>query len=188
MLQSTLPRHPATAIKTMPQSGTTDRMPWPSLLSAHNVGERQWSNFGPMLQPGTSTNLSLPVLSTPIFKMQPTLEGVVSGEHFPEYKAPPPIRAPDCNCLLLLTVRAYQARAGIVRTPISSSIRRRRRYIFGYLLCSSETCAKSDSLLVLCTQKERASNSTTTMTKTKRILTTTTTMTTKTTKMTTTAK
>ena len=93
VLKSTLPRHPAMANKvatsrvpshclsctTMPQSGTTylvDRMPKPSLLSAHNVGEGQWSNVGPKLQPGTSTNLSLllPVQSTPIFKTQPTLE------------------------------------------------------------------------------------------------------------------
>ena len=47
----------------------------------------------------------------------------------------------------------------MTRTPSSSSIRRRRRYIFGNLLCSTETCAKSDSLLVLCTQKERTSTS-----------------------------
>ena len=62
VLKSMLPCHPATANKvatsrvpscclsrtTMPQSGTTylvDRMPWPSLLSTHNFGERQWSNI-----------------------------------------------------------------------------------------------------------------------------------------------
>jgi hypothetical protein len=34
---------------------------------------------------------------------------VVSGEHFPEYEAPPPVRLPNRDCPLLLPVQAYQA-------------------------------------------------------------------------------
>jgi hypothetical protein len=34
---------------------------------------------------------------------------VVSGEHFPEYKAPPPIRSPNRDCPLSLPVQVYQA-------------------------------------------------------------------------------